>query len=271
MSLAPRPTRRDLLVGSASLLATIAVGGCSQQESSEKTAKSTPTPIIIPKLIEPVSLNITGWPYRQEPLENILDRFHSLNPDITVSFSDVRAEYGTTVETAIVSGQQVNVMLVREGQAGLWWSKQLLQPLSGISSFDTVADALFPAARHGVETEGKLIGLPFYTDAIFLAYNKSMLDKIGAGPPETWEELLAYSRTLQNRGLSRWPLSLNFSPKANANLPWWAMVYGAGGKLREPGDELRDAEPQDIVPSLLRMLMTLSLTRTLAKPPTLPY
>jgi multiple sugar transport system substrate-binding protein len=189
-------------------------------------------------------------------LENILDRFHSLNPDITVSFSDVRAEYGTTVETAIVSGQQVNVMLVREGQAGLWWSKQLLQPLSGISSFDTVADALFPAARHGVETEGKLIGLPFYTDAIFLAYNKSMLDKIGAGPPETWEELLAYSRTLQNRGLSRWPLSLNFSPKANANLPWWAMVYGAGGKLREPGDELRDAEPQDIVPSLLRMLRT---------------
>ena len=256
MSLDPRPTRRDLLVGSASLLAAIAVGGCSQQETSEEAAKPTPTPIIIPKLVEPVSLNVVGWPYRQDTLDNIIDRFHSLNPDVTVSFADVHTDYSTTVETSIVSGQQVNVMLVREGQAGLWRSKQLLQTLSGVASFDTVANALFPAARRGVEMEGKLIGLPFYTDAIFLAYNKSMMDKIGAGPPETWEELLAYSRILQDRGLSRWPLALNFSPKANANLPWWAIVYGAGGNLREPGDELRDAEPQDTVPRLLQMLRT---------------
>ena len=254
MSLQPRPTRRDLLLGSASLLATIAVGGCTQQETPEEPVQPTSTPNIVPELVEPVSLNIMSWPYRQDLLKNIVDRFHLLNPDVVVSFSDVRAEYGTTVETAIISGQRVNVVLVREGQAGLWWSKKLLQPLSGVASFDTVAETLFPAARRGVEIEGKLIGLPFYNDAIFLACNESMMDKIGADPPETWEELLLYSRTLRNRGLSRWPLSLNFSPKANANLPWWAMVYGAGGNLREPSDELRDAEPKGIVPRLLRML-----------------
>ena len=195
-----------------------------------------------------------GWPYRQDLLEEVLDRFRRLNPDVGVEFREVLNDYGARVEAAMLGADPTNVVLVRESQAGAWWANRLLQPLSGVSTFDEVAGKMFAPARGCVGTDGQLAGLPFYSDAVVLAYNKSMLDAIGAAPPETWDELLGQARTIRDRGLSRWPLSLNLGPKVNANLPWWAMVFAAGGALRSPDDGLRDADPTEPTPRLLRML-----------------
>ena len=250
----PAPsTRRAFLLGSAGVLAA-ALGGCARRPTSGESSPATPIPNIVPELQAPISLKLMGWPYRQDLLESVLDRFRQLNPDVTVAFHEVLNDYGPRVQATILGEDPVNVVLVREAQAGLWWSNQLLRPLSGLPTFTDVAGKLFPAARRGVEVDGNIVGLPFYTDAILLAYNESMLAAIGARPPETWDELLNYSRAIRDRGLSQWPLSLNFGPKLNANLPWWAMVYAAGGSLREPDDALRDAAPTDPAPRLLRML-----------------
>ncbi len=252
----PAPsTRRAFLLGGAGVFAA-ALGGCALQPASRAPTSATPipNPNIVPALQEPVALRVMGWPYRQDLLETVLDRFRQLNPDVTVEFNEVLNDYGPRVQSTMLGGDAANVVLVREAQAGLWWSNRLLRPLSNLPTFGDLVARLFPAARRGVEVDGNLVGLPFYTDAIFLAYNQSMLATIGAPPPETWDQLLAHSRQIRDRGLSRWPLSLNLGPKVNANLPWWAMVYAAGGSLREPDDALRDAAPTDPTPHLLRML-----------------
>ena len=233
---------------------TAALAGCALHPPSSGPAPTPPIPNIVPKLQEPVSLSLLGWPYRQDLLETVLDRFRQLNPDVRVEFHEVLSDYGPRAQSTILGGEPVNVVLAREGQAGLWWSNRVLTPLSNLSIFSDMAARLFPGARRGVEVDSDLVGLPFYSDAIFLASNQSMLAEIGADPPETWDQLLTYSRLIRDRGLSRWPLSLNLGPKVNANLPWWAMVYAAGGSLRQPEDALHDAGPSEPAPRLLRML-----------------
>ena len=256
---APFKRRHFLAAGGASVLLA-ALTGC-ERSSALPAAPSTPpagaSAVVIaptPGPIAPVQMKIMGWPYRQDLLENVLDRFRRLNPDVEVAFREVLNDYGSRVEAAILGEAPSNVVLVREAQAGAWWGGNLLRPLSGLASFGQVADKLFPGARAGVSANGELAGLPFYSDAIVLAYNTATLDAIGGRPPTTWDELLAQAQTIRDRGLSRWPLSLNLSPKLNANLPWWAIVYAAGGRLRTEGDALRNADPADPTPRLLRML-----------------
>jgi multiple sugar transport system substrate-binding protein len=261
----PRPAarpvkrRRFLSVGGAGVLLATLIG--CERSSPAPAVSSTPSADAPAAAIAanqgpitPVQMNVMGWPYRQDLFENVLDRFRRLNPDVEVAFREVLNDYGPRVEAAILGDAPSNVVLVRESQAGAWWASSLLRPLSGLASFGQAADKLFPGARGGVSANGELAGLPFYSDAIVLAYNAATLDAIGAGPPTTWDELLAQAQTIRDRGLSRWPLSLNLSPKLNANLPWWAMVYAAGGSLRTEGDDLYNADPADPTPRLLRML-----------------
>ena len=253
MASPPPPPRRAFLLGGAGILAT-ALAGCSLRPPPGDPIPTTPIPNIVPQRQEPISLSLLGWPYRQDLLETILDRFRQLNPDVRVEFNEVLNDYGPRAQSIILGDQPVNVVLAREAQAGLWWSNRMLRPLSGIPTFDDMAARLFPSARRAVEVDRNLVGLPFYPDAILLASNQSMLAEVGAAPPETWDQLLATSRAIRDRGLSRWPLSLNLGPKVNANLPWWAIVSPPAGNLREPDDALRDADPAEPAPHLLRML-----------------
>jgi trehalose/maltose transport system substrate-binding protein len=53
---------------------------------------------------------------------------------------------------------------------------------------DSVA-AHFPAIVENNTVGGKLVGMPWYTDAGLLYYRKDLLEKYGFQPPATWEEL----------------------------------------------------------------------------------
>ncbi|WP_342055963.1 ABC transporter substrate-binding protein [Crocosphaera sp. Alani8] len=56
----------------------------------------------------------------------------------------------------------------------------------------------------GGRYQGKLYRMPLRSDAGMLYYRSDWLEQIGAEPPETFDELLQISKTIQNKGLSKW-------------------------------------------------------------------
>lgn len=61
----------------------------------------------------------------------------------------------------------------------------------------------FPGTVAACTYRGKLTALPWFVDSGMLYYRTDLLDAAGARPPETWDELVAIARQLQDGGKAR--------------------------------------------------------------------
>jgi trehalose/maltose transport system substrate-binding protein len=79
------------------------------------------------------------------------------------------------------------------------WAPQLSEQFLDLS--EAAADVMpdhFPSIIESQTVDGKLVALPFFTDAPALYYRKDLLDKYGEKVPETWEELAATAQKIQD-------------------------------------------------------------------------
>ncbi len=73
----------------------------------------------------------------------------------------------------------------------------------------------FPALVQNDTVDGKLVAMPWFTDAGVLYYRKDLLEKDGKKPPQTWEELSSIAKDIQEK------------ERAAGNDKMWGFVYQA--------------------------------------------
>lgn len=79
------------------------------------------------------------------------------------------------------------------------WAPQLSEQFLDLTAaFASVAADHFPSIVASQTVDGKLVALPFFTDAPALFYRKDLLEKHGEKVPTTWEELEATSKKIQD-------------------------------------------------------------------------
>ena len=71
----------------------------------------------------------------------------------------------------------------------------------------------FPAIIQNNTVDGKLVAMPWYTDAGMLFYRKDLLEAAGKQPPQTWAELSATAQEIQDKA------------RAEGNDRMWGFVY----------------------------------------------
>ncbi|MDI5934559.1 ABC transporter substrate-binding protein [Halomonas kalidii] len=59
------------------------------------------------------------------------------------------------------------------------------------------AEGHFPAIIENNTVDGRLVAMPWFTDAGVLYYRKDLLEEYGHEPPETWQELTEIAREIQ--------------------------------------------------------------------------
>ncbi len=78
------------------------------------------------------------------------------------------------------------------------WAPQLSdQFLDLTEAFSGVVADHFPSIVESQTVDGKLVALPFFTDAPALYYRKDLLEKYGAEVPKTWDDLTATAQKIQ--------------------------------------------------------------------------
>jgi trehalose/maltose transport system substrate-binding protein len=138
-------------------------------------------------------------------------------------------------------------------QTDVIWAPQLANQLLDLTDAmkDVVKDH-FPAIIESQTVNGKLVALPFFTDAPALYYRKDLLDKYGKQPPKTWEELTATAKEIQDKERAAGSKDLwGFVFQGNAyegltcDALEWVKSYG-GGQIVEPDGTISINNPQAV-------------------------
>jgi trehalose/maltose transport system substrate-binding protein len=108
----------------------------------------------------------------------------------------------------------------------------------------------FPAIVANNTVDGKLLGMPWFTDAGLLFYRKDLVEKYGLKAPNTWEEMAAAAKTIQEGERKAGSADFQgfvFQAKAYEGLTCdaleWVHSYG-GGEIVDKAGNITINNPQ---------------------------
>jgi len=119
--------------------------------------------------------------------------------------------------------------------------------------------AHFPAiVQNNTLTDGKLVGIPWYTDAGILYSRKDLLEKYGFhNAPKTWEELATMAKKIQDGERAANPLfqgfvfqGKNYEGLTCVALEW--LASSGGGTILDPSGKITIKNPQTV--AMLKMV-----------------
>ncbi|WP_168215656.1 ABC transporter substrate-binding protein [Marinobacter confluentis] len=165
-------------------------------------------------------LMVSGGEQRQV-YQELIDRFRKEHPGIAVRHREFEQEdYKANIEAWLSQPDGApDVMFYFAGHLMAdFYRKGLVRPIGDLWQSQQWNQAFPPAISEIVRYRGKPMGLPiaYYHWGIY--YRKSLFQRLGIDPPETWDELLAVGEALKAEGITpfalgseaRWPAAAWF-------------------------------------------------------------
>jgi trehalose/maltose transport system substrate-binding protein len=212
-----------ILVGMLAILAMLVVA-CGGNETPEEAAQPDAPVVEEPMVEEPV----VEEPVVEEPAEEVAppadtgeeirlrvlagnvgqelaltqaaaERYMELNPNVTVEVLDtpdfVQDRLGVYLQLFEAQSPEGDVF-----QIDVIWPGDLAEHFVDLYEYGAadVAGEHFPAIIENNTVDGRLVGIPWFTDAGLLYYRTDLLEKYGySAPPATWDDLEEMARTIQ--------------------------------------------------------------------------
>jgi len=85
-------------------------------------------------------------------------------------------------------------------QVDVIWAGIIAEHMTDLNEFldEEFLDQYFPAMIEGQTIDGRLVALPWFTDAAGLYYRTDLLEEYGVEVPTTWDELTEAAQTIQD-------------------------------------------------------------------------
>ena len=205
---------------------------------AEAGASSEETPV---EVLGPVTLDFTGWTYDLEKVQNFIADYETwvkteapVPVDVTINWSDAGyGDFDTHITTTNASGNNFDVMYSSDQWLAKWAEAGWVVPLEDY--YPEVKDYTKDIAQYSVDAmtyNGKLYGLPYYTDVMYFFYNKQMLAEAGiSSPPTTWDEVTEQSLILKDKGITKEPFMVALQAESWFDEGFYAMIYSEGASL----------------------------------------
>lgn len=146
--------------------------------------------------------------------QEVADAFMAENPNITVEIVStpdfVEDRLGVYLQLFEAQSSEGDVF-----QIDVIWPGDLAEHFVDLNEYGGAAEAAkhFPAIVENNTVDGKLVAIPWFTDAGLLYYRTDLLEKYNLDPPQTWDELDAAATTIQE------------GERADGNQDFWGYVW----------------------------------------------
>jgi trehalose/maltose transport system substrate-binding protein len=186
-------------------------------EPTEAPAAAEPTEAPAAAEGEKVSITVAAGNVGQELelTKAAAQRYMDMNPNVTVNVLDtpdfVQDRLGLYLQFFEAQSPEVDVY-----QIDVIWPGDLAEHFVDLNEYGAASAAAehFPAIVQNNTVDGKLVGIPWFTDAGLLYYRTDLLEKYGYdGPPKTWDELEEMAMTIQD------------GERAEGNQDFWGYVW----------------------------------------------
>lgn len=141
-------------------------------------------------------------------------RYMEAHPDVEVRVIDTpdlaTDRYGLYLQFFEARSSDIDVY-----QIDVIWPGDLAEHLLDLYEFGAkeIADEHFPAIIENNTVDGRLVGIPWFTDAGLLYYRTDLLEKYGLEVPKTWAEFEEVARIIQK------------GERAEGNEDFWGFVW----------------------------------------------
>jgi multiple sugar transport system substrate-binding protein len=174
-----------------------------------------------------VSGELTVWGMGNEgtKLDVLAKDFMAQNPDLKINVTPV--DWGQAVaklQTAIGGKQTPDISQMGTDMMGQFVETGAIEAVP--SDFDP--STYFEGAWNTGVVDGTAYGVPWYVETRLLFYRTDIAEKAGiTSPPQTWDELKAMAKAMQEKGGAKWGISLgtkNYQELA-------PFIWSAGGDI----------------------------------------
>lgn len=151
-----------------------------------------------------VTLTLMGGTVGQEGtyIQEAVEQYMQDHPDVTVELQ--AAPDSTTARLMTyrkILTDEKDRSTVDIYQIDVIWPGEIGMHFADLLEYGAAdaADAHFPALIQNNTVDGRLIAMPWYTDAGLLYYRTDLLEQYGyGGPPDTWDELEEMAKAIQD-------------------------------------------------------------------------
>ena len=174
--------------------------------------------------------------------DTLSKEFNDANTDIQIDYRII--QFDDIVNEALrafATGNAPDIISLDNPDFALFSSRGAFLDITDRVAASSVikTDNYFEGPLNSVMWDGKLYGVPKYTDTIALFYNKDLFEKAGiAEPPKTWSELVDTAAKLTDPSTNTY--GITFSARAGEEgtfqfLPWIQMAGGGYENVNVPG------------------------------------
>jgi raffinose/stachyose/melibiose transport system substrate-binding protein len=166
---------------------------------------------------------INFWTWRPEDVEvynKLIATFEKANPGIdVVQTASKSTDYNTILSAALAGGSGPDIFQSRAyGGLETFAQSGYMEPLEkwvpDLKNFDKA-----PLRGATSIKDGKVYGVPFASQTLFVYYNKAIYKQLGLSVPDTWDQFLANLEKIKKAGLQ---------PIANGGKEGWTLEVMMG-------------------------------------------
>jgi multiple sugar transport system substrate-binding protein len=173
-------------------------------------------------------------------LQKLIDKFNKQNKDISAKWRVMPSDTGQYFDQLRTQFQAQDASLTLIGGDVIWPAQfaanSYILDLSDRFTEDMRSKFLEGPVQSNTY-EGKVYGVPWFTDAGLLYYRKDLLEKAGfSGPPATWDELKQQANKIKQDEGTKFGFVFQGAEYEGGTVNGLEYIWTHGGEVLDPND-----------------------------------